>query len=175
MIIKLYDIEDEVAVKGGVETSRFLREGDDIAFLSPIAYELTVRRFGGNVRINGPVRAALTLVCDRCLEPFAFSVDTYLDVELAPRQEAPDAHELELSKDEMDLEYYEGEEIDLDPYVYEEVMLGVPIKALCSGECRGICPQCGQNRNEKECDCGKSNLSSLGEKLNLMMGKQAEE
>ena len=169
MIIKLYDIEDEIVVKGEVETSRFKRTQDSIAFLSPLRYELTVKKFGTNVRISGPVKGQLSLLCGRCLEQFSYSVDSRLDIELAPRKEEPQAQDMELTIDEMDVEYFEGDEIDLDPRVYEEIMLDIPIKALCSEACEGICPECGQNRNAKECACDRSGGSVLGEKLKPLL------
>jgi uncharacterized protein len=169
MIIKLYDIEDEITVKGEVEAARYKKAEDTIAFLSPLQYELTVRKFGSNVRVSGPVKGRLSLLCDRCLETFSYSVDSRLDIELAPRREEPEAQDMELTREEMDIEYFEGEEIDLDPYVFEEIMLNIPIKALCSEACQGICPECGQNRNTKECTCDRPGGSILGEKLKLLL------
>ncbi len=35
----------------------------------------------------------------------------------------------------------------------EQVLLAVPLKAVCREECKGICPQCGRNRNQESCQC----------------------
>ena len=56
----------------------------------------------------------------------------------------------------MDVYYFEGDEIDLDPYVFEEVMLDMPIKALCSECMRGYLSVCGKNLNFEECGCEKT-------------------
>jgi uncharacterized protein len=170
MIIKLYDIEEGVSVKGKLDGSRFKRpEDSDISFLAPIEYELTVTKSGDNVWVQGPVRARLSATCARCLEEFAFSVESMLEIELLPKEKAAFAPEVELKPEEMDLCYFEGEEIDLDPYVFEEVMLNIPIKTLCSEACKGMCPTCGKNLNLEECRCDKTETSILTEKLKPFM------
>ena len=88
-----------------------------------------------------------------------------MSIKLVPRTELPDAPEMELHGEDLDVYYYEGDEIDVDPFVYEEVMLNMPVRPLCSEACKGICPQCGKNRNTEKCDCPEAPLSLLGEKL----------
>jgi len=172
MIIKLHDIEDSITVRGTMDGSRYKRpEDEDVAFESPIEYELTVTKIGENLRVEGPVKGSLRLLCARCLEEFSFSVRTHLDVEVAPKSDQPKGSELELKNEEMDLYYYEGDELEIDPYVYEEVMLAVPIKAPCSDACKGICPVCGKNRNIEACECAKPDGTALGEKLKSFLKK----
>jgi uncharacterized protein len=168
MIIKLYDIEDEIAVTGEVEASSIFDGEENLAFLAPVRYDVTVKKFGTDVRIKGSVKGTLSLMCDRCLEQFPYPVDSALEIELLPKEEMPQANELELQGDEMNLDYYEGDEIDLDPFICEEVVLNIPIKALCGEACKGICPVCGQNLNKEDCGCDKSRGSVLGEKLKLL-------
>ena len=166
MIIKLYDIQDETVVRGSLEGSKLKRSEDtDVAFLSPIEYELTITKTGDCVWLRGPVRTKLSLVCARCLKGFACSVESRLDIELVPKDAEPQAPEVELSNDEMDIHFFEGDEIDIDPYVFEEIMLTIPIKALCSDVCKGMCPSCGKNLNTGGCRCEKIGTSVLGEKL----------
>ncbi len=173
MIVKLYDIEEHLAVKGSVDASRLLRPEDkEIGFLSPIEYDLTLTKVGDNVWVRGPVRANLSLPCARCLEAFSFLVETEMDIELQPKVTGPTAAEVELKTEEMDLYYFEGDEIDLDPYVFEEVMLNIPVKPLCSEACKGMCPICGTNLNIEECRCEKIGTTLLGERLKLFLNKQ---
>jgi len=47
-------------------------------------------------------------------------------------------------------------QIDILKPLKEEILLSLPIKPLCQVDCKGICPSCGQNLNEKECDCPKT-------------------
>ncbi len=166
MIVKVHDISERLAVEGEVDGSKLARPEDGgLSFLSPIRYHLTLVKSGEHVWIQGPVEVTLSLTCDRCLEGYSYTVQADLDIELVPKEKAPDAPEVELRKEDLDQYYYEGEEIDLDPYVFEEVMLNIPIKALCSESCKGMCPVCGKNLNLGECRCEKTGTSVLGEKL----------
>jgi uncharacterized protein len=47
----------------------------------------------------------------------------------------------------------DGEVLDLEPLVVEEIYLGLPMRELCSEDCRGLCPKCGKNLNEGPCSC----------------------
>jgi len=166
MIIKLYDIQGETVVHGNLEGSKLKRAEDtDLSFLSPIDYEITVSKTGDSIWLRGPVRTKLFLTCARCLEGFAFGVESRLNVELMPKEAEPHAPEVELHNDEMDIYFYEGDEIDIDPYIFEEIMLNLPIKALCSDACKGMCPSCGKNLNIEACRCDKIGATALGEKL----------
>jgi uncharacterized protein len=173
MIIKLYDMQEALVVRGTLEGLKFKRPEDaEVSFLSPIRYELIVTKTGDNLWLRGPVHADLSLSCSRCLESFAYSIDSELSIELMPKEAEPSGSEVELKNDELDIYYYEGDEIDLDPYVYEEVMLGIPLKALCSDSCKGMCPVCGKNLNVETCRCEKIGTTVLGEKLKSFLKKQ---
>jgi len=65
----------------------------------------------------------------------------------------------------MDVYYFEGDEIDLDPFIYEEVLLDMPSRPVCSEDCKGLCGICGKNRNFEACDCHETSRTLLGEKL----------
>jgi uncharacterized protein len=170
MIVKLHDIEESITVKGAMDGSRYKRPEDvDLSFDSPIEYELTVSMMGENVRVEGPIRCTMRLVCDRCLEPFPLPVSTHLDIELEPKSDQPKLPEVELTGGELDVYYFEGDELELEPYIYEEVMLAIPIKALCSETCKGICPVCGKNQNTETCRCGTTKGTALGEKLQALL------
>ena len=49
--------------------------------------------------------------------------------------------------------FYRDEQIDLNELLREQFYLALPMKPLCSEGCKGICPQCGTNRNAANCDC----------------------
>ena len=61
-------------------------------------------------------------------------------------QKAIDAEEAEMG-------FYEGDGLELNDVLREFVLLALPMQRLCSENCKGICPECGQNRNQNECSC----------------------
>jgi uncharacterized protein len=60
---------------------------------------------------------------------------------------------MELAEDDLDLYGYENEEVDLTPLFRDQVILAVPFAPLCKEDCKGLCPQCGADRNHETCDC----------------------
>jgi uncharacterized protein len=47
----------------------------------------------------------------------------------------------------------DAEELDLRPILRERVILAVPDYPVCREDCRGLCPSCGANLNETDCNC----------------------
>jgi uncharacterized protein len=79
------------------------------------------------------------------------------------------ATEIELKAQDMEVDYFNGEEIDIDQIVWEEILLNIPIQFLCGEQCKGICEVCGKNRNYEECSCEKNVSTLLGEKLRAFL------
>jgi uncharacterized protein len=48
--------------------------------------------------------------------------------------------------------------IDIGPVVREEMLLAIPINPLCSPDCKGLCPICGENLNETVCNHEDENI-----------------
>jgi len=88
-----------------------------------------------------------------------------MDIRLVPKTEIPQAPEFELKDEDMNVYYYEGDEIDLDPFIYEEVLLDMPFRPICSVDCKGLCGICGKNKNIEICNCNETSRTLLGEKL----------
>jgi len=127
--------------------------------------------------------------CDRCLEPAQESADQEVTWLFEPgEEEAPgasddaDEMEVDVTEDEDRARYYHGEEIDLAPHVWEEMLLAAPTKFYCRDDCRGLCPQCGKNLNEGACDCAPekaetsdSGLAALKDMFPNLPSKPVEE
>ena len=64
-----------------------------------------------------------------------------------------DDEEIEVEDDDVSLTFYRDEQIDLNELLREQFYLALPMKPLCFDGCKGICPQCGTNRNTAPCDC----------------------
>lgn len=166
MIIRLSEIEDTFIVKGSMEASRFMDvEKNEFHMITPVDYSLTVRKFDGLVALTGRIAFEASFTCGKCLEEFSRTVDVNMDIRLTPKAEIPQMSELELRDEDMDVYYYEGDEIDLDPFIYEEVLLNMPLRPLCKEECQGLCAICGKNKNLETCDCHETSRTLLGEKL----------
>ena len=103
--------------------------------------------------IEGIADVIIEIPCDRCLEPVKvpFGLRFVKNVDL---QESDD-----IKSDELDEKnYIDGYNLDVDKLLYNEILIGWPMKILCSEDCKGICNVCGQNLNEGSCDCEDTSL-----------------
>ena len=107
----------------------------------------------GEMRIRGHLRVNMTMPCDRCLESAGFRIDSGFDLFYRPADTAPDEDEVEIGEGEDEIGFYEGDGLNLEDALREFVLLAIPMQRLCRQDCKGICPNCGQNRNEKTCNC----------------------
>lgn len=106
----------------------------------------SVRNRSGIVSLEAEAVYTLDTLCDRCAAEIRrdgrLTVSHFLVSEL---------------NDEDNDEYYLVSDMhfDLDDLVREDILLSLPTKMLCREDCKGICPYCGANLNEKQCDCKK--------------------
>lgn len=166
MLIRLSEIDDTLLVKGSMEASRFMEvENREFRITKPVHYTLTVKKFDNLLTIAGPISYEAFFTCGRCLEEFSRSVTLDMNIRLTPKIKTPQPSEFELKDEDMDVYYYEGDEIDLDPFIYEEILLDMPPRPVCSENCKGLCGICGKNKNLETCDCHEISHTLLGEKL----------
>jgi uncharacterized protein len=112
----------------------------------------TARRMKVNVFIEGTVATAVDMSCCRCLEMIRLPIRSSFQYTFTPPPPRSQ-DEVELNAADFDFAYYEGDIIDLDMVIFEQIMLQIPIKPLCAESCRGLCPHCGVNLNTTRCDC----------------------
>lgn len=122
-------------------------------FAGPISVRLALSRSGKIVTVKSRIEARVDWVCARCLEPFSRALKSEYTVSLKPRPDSLPPEEAELSREDLETEFYAGEEINLTPSVQDQVLLAIPQKAVCREECRGLCPKCGKNLNREGCQC----------------------
>lgn len=131
--------------------------GDDYRVAAPVDLRMVIHKDHDRFRLVGTVKTQLELVCSRCLEPFVLPVDREFDLRYLPsgasEPEPDDEDEAEVEDDDVAVTFYRDEQIDLNELLQEQFYLALPMKPLCSEACKGICPQCGTNRNTAPCDC----------------------
>lgn len=111
----------------------------------------------GEVDLRGSIETAVELNCDRCLAPVAIPVRLDFRAELGTTdQSAATTEATELQDADLDFSTYDGEAVNLDEIVREQILLSLPARQLCSVDCKGLCPDCGANLNEQTCDCARN-------------------
>lgn len=108
---------------------------------------------GKGIRIKGRIATELECACDRCLNPVKFPLERDFDLLYEPMRTIARSEEIEIPADELDIAFYTDEGIQSSDIAREQVILALPMKTVCSEECRGLCPVCRKNRNLEDCHC----------------------
>ncbi len=117
-----------------------------------------VRLAGNEVFVNGHVDTRAKVECDRCLQPVEMPVNADFALEYIPGSEYESSPVAELTEAEMSVSVFDGQAIDVDEIVKEQIVLAVPTRMLCREDCKGICPECGIDRNTGDCSCSTSDI-----------------
>ena len=139
----------------GFPVLRDLVEQGAVDFKDRIHGTLTASWAGKIIEVAGNLETTVTSSCGRCLKP----VTSHLKIEMLlcysdlSGDEDTVAEELEIQREELGLITYTGTEIDLRPDIEQEIIMALPQQLLCAENCRGLCPSCGIDLNQGQCDC----------------------
>lgn len=95
-----------------------------------------VQNFGGSLEVHGDISADVSAECAKCLEPVSEHYD--LTVNEVVGEDGVSA---------------EDGVLNIDDIVYAELAVNLPIRFVCSEDCKGLCPKCGANLNITQCQC----------------------
>ncbi len=106
----------------------------------------------GEIRVQGKLQVTMTATCDRCVEATTFPIESPFDLVYMPAGESAGG-EKEVDQAGIEVGFYEGNGLALNDVLREVVLLALPMRLVCDEACKGVCPVCGQNRNQGECGC----------------------
>ena len=124
-----------------------------VSLIEPATVTGKVRLSGEQVFVNGHVETRAQVECDRCLQPVAIPVNADFTLEYISGSDYESSDVVELTEDELSVSVFDGEALDVDEIVKEQILLAVPTRMLCREDCKGICPECGTDRNTGKCNC----------------------
>lgn len=110
-------------------------------------------RKGREVLLDGRLTTVAQVDCDRCLKSIDVPVRTEFSLQYVTAADYETMHAAALEESDLALSVFDGEAIDVDEIVREQVLLTVPTRSLCREDCKGFCPTCGADKNLKECGC----------------------
>jgi uncharacterized protein len=126
---------------------------NDFRQAEPLEVCATAELLEGQIRITGELHTRLEMTCARCLEPVNEDVVREFDLYYRPLASMTKQEQERLKLDDTDIGFFEGEGLFLADVLAEQVLLALPMKAICRSDCRGLCPECGVNLNNEECRC----------------------
>ena len=164
-------IELEKLEESGGRLSRTYQIGQlafdeqELRLIEPVSVEGRIRRKGEEVELGGKLRTKISVPCGRCLKSVELPIDVEFAERFTPAVSWKNEEQHELSEDDLNLAVFDGEAIELDELVREEIILALPGHVLCDEACKGLCPACGANLNLGSCDCESKQIDSRWEKL----------
>ncbi len=131
----------------------------------PLHMDARLEKIERRVRVDAHGKAELTVPCGRCLTPVSIDLPVDFELTLVPQDEYEDPARAQeehggpvagsFDPRDAEEEVYAGKVIDLDPLVREQLVLSLPAYPVCREDCKGLCPVCGANLNERECGCDR--------------------
>ncbi|MCK4177950.1 DUF177 domain-containing protein [Aciditerrimonas ferrireducens] len=115
--------------------------GSEVPRGAAVAVDVVLEAVAGGVTVVGTVRAPWVGACRRCLSPVTGRLDVAVRELYAPGGDGDEIYPLE------------DEVVDLSLLARDAVVLELPPAPLCKPTCRGLCPECGANRNRESCRC----------------------
>jgi len=140
-IIKINDATLNVEYKGVLED--FTSICDGYLFDKPVSFNGVVTNTGGVLKLDGHLKVSFTTKCYRCLNDVEGELELEIKEDFLPPQ----------ANDDDEFYTYEGNNIDIDKVLKDNIILNLPMKQVCDDNCKGLCRTCGTNLNISQCDC----------------------
>lgn len=142
-----------VVCEDGARFNKLLTDIADIDFtLRKVDLDCRITKTDTTVFIKGALSAIIDSECSRCLEKISVPIGGNFAYTFVP-EKAEAREDVELTAEDLDISHYAGEYIYLTSIVCEQILLQIPIKKLCTENCKGLCQRCGINLNNSSCSC----------------------
>lgn len=126
---------------------------DDVRLIEPVEIRGRLRKGNWEVKLAGRLSGKLEAPCARCLQPVALPIAAEFSERFVPEVSWGSEEQHELHEEDLDLAVFDGEALEIDDVVREELLLAMPTQVLCREDCKGLCPTCGVDRNVNQCEC----------------------
>lgn len=173
MKIDLANIAETPGARACYAISEHLAPSEGVSTKGPVVGEITAENIGPLLLLRGRLRAVLVLTCARCLGEAEQSVEIDVEEEFASEYTSADVDTID--RDEPEASAISEYILDVSELVRQQVMLTVPMGFVCSPDCRGLCPSCGQNLNQGPCECRLQSTDSRWGKLSELLDQTAGE
>ena len=129
---------------------------EELGVDGPLRLSLDLDRRGDEIWIRGKVQLVALQQCSRCLRDFSESLDLEFDVFCAKVRSINAVGAKAVDEVDEGVHFHDGRVLSIDAEIREAVILGIPMKPLCRETCAGLCPRCGEDRNEGPCRCERA-------------------
>lgn len=152
------DISRIRSVKGSreafhAETAEFDFWDADWQLAKPLAVDTEISHEGKFLNMKGHISTAVKGNCSRCLKQVVVPVECDFAEQLLYAKDVSLFSHLAVGEVEEKYFIYDNDTLDITDIIRESILAVLPQKILCRDDCRGLCPKCGKNLNQGQCDC----------------------
>ncbi|SMO46520.1 YceD family protein [Melghirimyces algeriensis] len=152
MLFRFRELQEQtspVELEGEVKLEGLEEENADLVSILPVQVSIVAWKERPLFHMQGQQFAEGIFRCSRCLTTYEDSISSDWH-ELFTDQE----DRMERSKEEEEIHLIRLDQLtDLTPFIRESLLLNIPLAPVCREDCKGLCPSCGTNWNEKACGC----------------------
>lgn len=154
MIIDLIKLEDSPFEFNFKLTPEEIDLGDEsVKLKGETSVEGVLTKHIAEIDAEGEITAETEIECTRCLTPIEKNFEIPFQTVFIAPEHYSENKETELHSEDLDVSVIENNEINLTDLAREQIILNLPEQIFCREDCKGLCPKCGVNRNEKDCNC----------------------
>jgi uncharacterized protein len=136
------DDDDDLELKDGEAT-----------LAGPVSGQMRLHRTNQGIFVDGKVHVPVQLDCTRCLKSITTELDFPLREQFYPTVDVNTGVPLPAPDDELPFPIDHNHLLDLREAIRQNLVVALPMTALCKEDCAGLCAQCGKDLNEGPCDC----------------------
>lgn len=154
---RVHEISEEIGDLDGTITS------------APLTGRVRIVRMPRTILVDASLGTEVVLNCSRCLEELVLPLTIEFVEEYEPTIDIETGLAVE-SADDLDRFHIDQNHVlNIAEAVREYGLLAMPMQPICRSDCRGLCPECGQNRNLVECDCSSGDIDSRLAELQALL------
>ncbi|MDX1701133.1 MAG: DUF177 domain-containing protein [Melioribacteraceae bacterium] len=154
----------------GIHDLRFEKTADELQlgepFIDNLILDLKLDKSHHQILMSGNLTISAHLNCDRCNENYKSNFNSDFTLLYLFNQDR-------IHEDDVNVKYLspKDDKIDITADVIDYARLSLPMKQLCSEDCKGLCMKCGANLNHSKCSCVNDNIDPTWEQLKKLKDK----
>lgn len=161
-ILKFEGIKEEFDVTERLIDSTIMFCGENLNIVSPITVKGSAVNYEGKINVDLTIDVKIERTCSRCLE--CFTEEVQIDSNYVFVKEAKD--------DKEDYYICKGDKVDITDLVLGDITARLAMKPLCKVNCKGLCPVCGKNKNNINCQCKSEEVDPRMQALSKLLDRK---
>ncbi len=138
---------------------------DVVCFSEPVVIKGVLTNTKKGILFEADGNTEAVYLCSRCLERVKVPIQFNINEMFYPSGSV---------ENEKEAETFCDDEMDLTDVIQRSILENLPMKVVCKEECKGLCPKCGKNLNEGDCDCNDTEFDPRLESLRTLFNIDEE-